>query len=142
MGLVGAAGGDEHDALVGDPTQGCLGARHVAPVPPGGEGDDVLVHGRGEGGGAAVVRQLPLDGGDVADGPTASSQLGRHADGEEPGVPEGTETLGHEGAVAVVDPGEGGDLGAHRRGGVGEGAGAFDVDDAHGWTVRRQGAPA
>ena len=103
VGLIGAAGGDEHDALVGHPAQGRLGPGHVTPVPPGGEGDDVLVHRGGQSGGAAVVGQLALDGGDVADGAAAAAELGRHADGEQPGLAEGPKALVHEGAVAVVD---------------------------------------
>ena len=50
-----------------------------------------------------MVGQLPLDGGDVADRPTAATELGRHADGEQPGLAEGAKALVHEGAVTIVD---------------------------------------
>ena len=44
VGQVAAAGRDQDDALVGDPSEGRFRARHVAPVAPRREQDDVVVH--------------------------------------------------------------------------------------------------
>ena len=141
VGVVAAAGGDDDDAVLGDATQRGLRAGQVAAVAPRGERGDVLVHRRGEGGRAAVLGQLALDGGDLADGGAVAAELGRDGDGQQAGVADVLERLVHPGAVAVVlggvwsedRPAGGGPLDERalvgRAGGVRRGGG--DLGDCH-----------
>ena len=110
MGEVGAARRDEDDPLAGDAAQRGLGTRQAAPVPPGGEQGDVLVHRRGERGRPARSGQGPLRHGDLADRRPAPAELLRHGDRQVPGRAQQVERLGDERAVAVVARGVGCDL--------------------------------
>ena len=95
VGVVAAARGDDDDAVLGDATQGGLCSRQVPAVAPRGERGDVLVHRRREGGRAAALGQLALDGGDLADRGSVAAQLGRDGDGQEAGVADVLERFVH-----------------------------------------------
>ena len=73
-----------------------------APVAPGGERDDVLVHGAGQRGRTAVMGELALQGGELGDGGAVAAELGGDAGLEQAGVAEGVVRLGHEAAFGVV----------------------------------------
>ena len=110
-GEVTAAGGHEHDPVVDDPAQRRLRPRQAAPVAPGGERRDVLVHRRGERRRAAVLGELALHHRHLADRRPLAAELGRYRDREQPRVLDVLERLGHPGAVPVVPSGV---LGEHR----------------------------
>ena len=110
VGEVAAAGGDEHDLLVGDAAQGRLGAGQPAAVAPRGEAGDVLVHRARQRGRAAVVAELALQVRELADGGAVAAELDGDGGPEQADVAQGVVRLGHEGAVAVVA------LGVRRRG--------------------------
>jgi hypothetical protein len=72
----------------------------------------VGVHGEGEAGGAAAVRQQAEDVAHLGVGGVAAAQLGRNAGGQEPMGAQLGEFVGHEAVAVVVG---GGALGEARR---------------------------
>ena len=80
-----------------------------------------------------MVRQLALQVGQLARGRAQAAQLGGHGGGQQAGVAEGVERLGHEAAFDVVAAGV---LGEHRR----DGGGA--VEEAVGTGVFESGHDA
>ncbi len=102
MGVVATAGGDDHDAVLGDAAQRRLRAGEPASVPPGGEGGDVLMHRRRKGSRPAVLGQLALDEGDLTDGCAVAAELSGHGDRQQAFIADVLERLVHPGAVPVV----------------------------------------
>ncbi len=116
VGEVGTAGGDEHDALVGDPAQGGLGAGQPAAVAPRGEGGHVLVHRGRERRRGAVLGEFALHHRDLADGGAVTAEFARDRDREQPLVAQVLEGLAHPRSLAVVALGVLGEHGAGRGG--------------------------
>ena len=80
-----------------------------------------------------MVRQLALQVGQLAWGRAEAAELDGYAGGEQAGVADGVERLGHEGALDVVAAGVLGQDGRDGGGAVeeGVGAGVFESRHAH-----------
>ena len=100
-GEVGAAGGDEHDPLLGDAPQRGLGTRQPTAVAPRGERHHVLVHRCGERRRAAVSGQLSQHLADLGVGRPSTSQLDGHQRRHHPRLFELAVVLAHEPPLEV-----------------------------------------
>ena len=140
-GEVGPARRHEHDPVVGNAAQGGLGAGHGAPVAPGREAHDVLVHRGRQGGRPAMVRELALHHRHLPVGGPQATELGRHRQRHQSRLAEQPQALLDERALRVVPGGVASDLGADRGGAIDQVVIRIELHCGHWITVRRDGGP-